>query len=83
MVMAAGFPEMIVGSIEEYEKRAIYLGNNVDELRMFRDMIETTKYNMPLFDTNQFVKDLEKGYRHVWGEFIEGRKFESFNVSDL
>jgi predicted O-linked N-acetylglucosamine transferase (SPINDLY family) len=85
MVTSAGFPEMIVNSIDEYEHRAIHLGNNIGELRDIRKRVESKRETMPLFDTVQFVKDFEKGLKHTWSQFVKNGpgKFETFNVSDL
>lgn len=85
MVTSALCPEMIVNSIGEYEARAIYLGNNIGLLKDMRTKVETSRNDMPLFDTNEFVKDMEKGYKHVWSEFVKNGlgKCESFCVADL
>ena len=83
MVTAAGFPEMIVNSLEEYENRAVYLATHVKELKKLRKNVEVARENMKLFDTPGFVKDFEKGLKETWKQFVTTKKFESFNVADL
>lgn len=80
MVIAAGFPEMIVKNFDEYEQRGIYLGNNLDILKKMRIDVENKREHMPLFDTQQYVRDFEKGLKIVWKQYIEKDKFESFCV---
>lgn len=83
MVTSANFPEMIVNSVEDYENRAIYLGNNIKELRGMRKKIELARNDMKLFDTANFVKDFESGLRETWRQSVEGGKFVSFEVAKI
>ncbi|MBW4497181.1 MAG: tetratricopeptide repeat protein [Oscillatoria princeps RMCB-10] len=65
---AALLPEMICSSQEEYERRAIYLGNNLDELAAIRGKLAENQSSAPLFYPRQFVRHLEEAFRQMWGD---------------
>jgi predicted O-linked N-acetylglucosamine transferase (SPINDLY family) len=77
------FPEMVVDSFEEYEERAVYLGNNINELKELRRKVELGRENMKLFDTVGYVNNFEKGLKCVWKQFVENNTFEHIIVKDL
>lgn len=58
-VKAAGLPELITYSKEEYIERAIYYAEHPVELAQLRKRLENNRLNLPLFDTPKFVKHLE------------------------
>lgn len=87
---ATGFGEyMVVSSREEYEERAVALGNgmcyivqpngNVEasgELLDLRRCLFLNRDTMPLFDTERWTRNLEKGYRMAWRRWVDGSMFD-------
>ncbi len=63
---AALLPEMICSSREEYERRAVHLGNNLDELAAIRRKLAKNSSSAPLFNPRQFVQHLEDAFRNMW-----------------
>ncbi|MBW4495156.1 MAG: tetratricopeptide repeat protein [Oscillatoria princeps RMCB-10] len=63
---AALLPEMICTSREEYERRAVHLGNNPVELAAIRRKLAENSSSAPLFNTRQFVRHLEDAFRNMW-----------------
>ena len=59
---ALGLQEMIVRSDQEYYDRAMALATQPDLLNNIRNKIEVNRHSSPLFDTKQYVKDLESIY---------------------
>ncbi len=83
MVTAAGFPEMIVNSVKEYEEKAIELGNNVIQLQNLRRKVENNRMEMKLFDTKKYVTNIEVALREVWRKFSLSLDIEAIEVDKL
>jgi len=50
---------MVVNSLEEYEERAVQLGNNPELLSQLRDAVGRSRLDCPLFDTKRWVRNFE------------------------
>lgn len=59
---ALGMKEMIVHSDEEYYDKAFALATQPDLLKNIRNQMQVNRRSSPLFDTKQYVKDLESIY---------------------
>lgn len=87
---ATGFGEyMVVSSREEYEERAVALGNNTrhvvqpngdveasGDLLDLRRCLFLNRDSMPLFDTERWTRNLEKAYRICWRRWVDGSMFK-------
>uniref|UniRef100_A0A6B2KY00 protein O-GlcNAc transferase n=1 Tax=Arcella intermedia TaxID=1963864 RepID=A0A6B2KY00_9EUKA len=72
---ALGVPEMVMGSLEEYEEVAVRwgLGGRDGELAAIRKRVEEGRLKGGgLFDTKTWVKDWEKAMDLVWQNHIKG-----------
>ncbi|KAG9035838.1 hypothetical protein FRB95_010432 [Tulasnella sp. JGI-2019a] len=80
IVMATGFGEkMIVSSLEEYEERAVSLAAsltptapNAGEIMGIRKNLFLSRDRMPLFDTERWVRNFEKGLEEAWKRWETG-----------
>jgi predicted O-linked N-acetylglucosamine transferase (SPINDLY family) len=61
-ITAAGIPELITNSIEEYTQKAVELASDPEKLRALRECLKNNSETAPLFDTKRYVIDLEKLY---------------------
>ncbi|MCC7483575.1 MAG: tetratricopeptide repeat protein [Burkholderiales bacterium] len=68
VVRAAGFPEMVTGSFEEYEARALELMSHPATLADLRRRIAANRATAPLFDTGGITRELEALYVEMWKE---------------
>ncbi|MDB5507752.1 MAG: glycosyl transferase [Hyphomicrobiales bacterium] len=73
LVTAAGIPEMICASPEDYVTRAIELGSNPAMVAELKRKLAENRATCALFDTPKLVRDLESLYETMWRDFIEGR----------
>ena len=73
LLMAAGLPEMVVSTFEDYERRAIHLATHPAELKAIRDKWVAQRTTCALFDTKRFVRNLERAYRLIWDDYAAGR----------
>jgi predicted O-linked N-acetylglucosamine transferase (SPINDLY family) len=58
-VSALGLSELIVHSDEEYSAKALELAQHPEQLKELKERLENNRYQTPLFNTKQYVKDLE------------------------
>ena len=59
LLLAAGLPELIADSLPEYAARLLDLVAKPAQLTQYRDYLERTRYDNPLFDTAGFARDWE------------------------
>ena len=72
--------EMIVGSLAEYEERAVALGLDPGARGALRERLRAARRTCPLFDTRRWVRDLERVLRRMWVVHCEGRGPRDFEV---
>mmetsp|Transcript_6922 Transcript_6922/g.25504 ORF Transcript_6922/g.25504 Transcript_6922/m.25504 type:complete len:1080 (-) Transcript_6922:134-3373(-) len=72
LLHAAGLGDMVVSSIREYEEKAVFLGNNPLELERLKRRLRDARLTCPLFDTDRWVKNLDKALLEVWARHCRG-----------
>ena len=77
---AVGMPEMIAGSLEEYERLAAALAQDPERLMRMKAKLRRNRNTEPLFDTAQFTRDLESAYTTIWRRHQDGLPAHSFFV---
>ena len=84
--MGAGFAARVGGSLlhslglselgtttdEDYEALALSLASDPDRLSVIREKLADNRLTAPLFDTIQFTRHLEAGYREIRGRYVAG-----------
>ena len=70
---AAGLPEMVCSSLEEYENRAVSLAHDPIQLEVFRSRLDKSEEEIPLFNNNLFASNLEDAFFKMHKEFSEAR----------
>ena len=66
--------------LQEYEDKAVELGLNHSKRLGLRQRLKDVRLSCPLFDTTQWVKDLEKIYFKMWDIHCEGQGPRTFDV---
>ena len=72
LVRAAGLPELICESAEDFVNRAVEFGNNPALLQPFREKLRAGRDNCVLFDMPLLVRRLEDLYRQMWDQYQKG-----------
>ncbi|HXH03520.1 MAG TPA: glycosyltransferase [Candidatus Competibacteraceae bacterium] len=72
LLKAVGLPELITYSVAEYERRAEHLAIHPEELRALKTKLQANRLSHPLFDTDRFVRNLERGYEAMWARYQQG-----------
>ncbi len=65
LLKAANLDELITYSLSDYENKALALASNPNDLTRIKAHLLAHREGLPLFDTPQFVKDLESLYKRI------------------
>jgi protein O-GlcNAc transferase len=63
---AIGLPELVTTSPEAYERMAIELATNPDQIAAIKDRLDRNRLATPLFDTKLFTRHLEAAYQAIY-----------------
>ncbi|VXD17945.1 hypothetical protein PL8927_600189 [Planktothrix serta PCC 8927] len=80
LLNAVNLPQLIVNSLEDYEKLAVHLATHPQELRKLKDDLNENRRQLPLFNTPQTVRYLELGYLKVWERYQSGASPEAIQI---
>ena len=67
---AVGLPELVTGSLAEYEALALTLATTPAVLGGYRERLRANRATHPLFDIARFVRGLEDSLVRVWRDYI-------------
>ena len=79
ILLAAGLPELVTYSIDEYECRAIDLARQTDLLGGIRQKVRRARSGA-LFDGGRAVRELETAFEHMWERWVQGEAPKPFSV---
>ena len=79
-VSAAGLPELIAGSPEEYRTMAVELARSPGRLASLRAKLDAQRLACALFDTARYVRHLEAAYRGMVARQRAGQPPEHFSA---
>ncbi|MGD8614033.1 MAG: tetratricopeptide repeat protein [Desulfobacterales bacterium] len=80
LLSAVGLSELIVDHLDAYERLAVRLANQPDELQQIKTKLAANRLTEPLFDTHTFVGHLETAYQKMWRIFTAGDAPQQFEV---
>lgn len=80
LAVAAGVPEMVVASRDEYIHLAIRLANDVFELSRLRSQLLSSRESCPLFNTKRYTEDLESLYTEMYAIWSRGEKKRNISL---
>ena len=69
---SVGLNDLITNSIEEYQEKAIEIGNNRQLLLQFRNKIIFKREELILFDSKEYTKNLEISFKKAFENFKSG-----------
>ncbi|ERN10036.1 hypothetical protein AMTRI_Chr06g194830 [Amborella trichopoda] len=74
--------EMIVGSLKEYEEKAVFFAENRPRLQALTNKLKAARMTCPLFDTARWVTNLERAYFKMWNLYCSGSQPQHFKVME-
>ena len=80
LLQAVGLPELITGSLTDYESLAYELANDAPRLLAIRQKLDGNRTTHPLFDTDRYRKNIEAAYVTMWEKTQRGEPPGSFAV---
>lgn len=72
LVQAAGLPELVCKSLEEYVEKAIRLALGPEQLAVLKGKLARGRDSSLLFDTPRLVAQLEALFHDMWEEYQQG-----------
>lgn len=81
LVTAAGLPQCVCNSLQQYEDEAVRLAQAPGERAALRAVLQARE-RLPLFDTPRFARHLEQAFRMMWARHQSGAPPASFAVED-
>jgi predicted O-linked N-acetylglucosamine transferase (SPINDLY family) len=72
MLLNAGVQEGIAWNEEEYIEWGVRLGKDANLRQKVAWQLRMSKQQEPLWNTEQFVRDLEQAYEQMWQKFLDG-----------
>lgn len=83
LLRAAGLPELIAETLEDYEAAALALAQSPDRLASLKAWLSRRREQSPLFDTDRLRRHLEAAYLAMHERARRGLPPESFDVQPL
>ena len=80
IINAVNMPELITNTPDEYESLAIELAKNPQKFKMIKDKLAHNLSSAALYDTSQFTRNLESGYRAIYERSQRGLKPDHIHV---
>ena len=80
LLRAAGLPELITNTLEEYESLALKLATDRDLLKSYRDRLNRGPETLPLFDTVRTTRRIEAAYEQMMTRWTAGMPAAGFDV---
>ena len=80
LLTACGLPELIAGSLEDYQALALALARDPARLAALRVRLAAGRAGAALFDCARFTRHLEAAYAEMWHRWLAGAPPEAFAV---
>jgi predicted O-linked N-acetylglucosamine transferase (SPINDLY family) len=83
LLMAAGMPELVTASLDEYERMALALVRDPQRLAALRRKLEQNRDSCALFDLPKFTGNIEAAYAQMWQTWVSGWKPAAFSIDGV
>jgi protein O-GlcNAc transferase len=80
VLRAAGLPELVAMTLEDYEALALRLARDAALLAAIKAKLAAGRGTCPLFDTARSTRAMEAAYAGMWERHQSGRPAEGFTV---
>ncbi|CAG1021320.1 hypothetical protein DOJK_00905, partial [Patescibacteria group bacterium] len=83
LLSAVGLSELITTTLEDYERLALQLARDTEQLTAIKQTLARNRLTHPLFDTPLFAKHLEQAYQKMYLRYQQDLLPEHFDVQAL
>jgi protein O-GlcNAc transferase len=80
LLTAIGMPELITGSLEQYEQAALALARDPQRLIELRQKLERDRDASPLFDLPKCTENIEAAYGRMWQTWLGRQRPAGFSI---
>ncbi|HWY84900.1 MAG TPA: tetratricopeptide repeat protein [Roseiarcus sp.] len=80
LLHAIGMPDLVVGSLQDYETLALRIARDRDLRAALRARLERNRRTSALFDSARLARNIETAYRRMWEIRRAGRGPKAFSV---
>ena len=80
LLTAVGMPELVTGSLEEYEQTALALARAPERLTALRQKLENNRDASALFDLPKLTGNIEAAYARMWQTWLSGQRPAAFSI---
>jgi predicted O-linked N-acetylglucosamine transferase (SPINDLY family) len=80
LLTAIGMPELVTGSLEEYEQAALALARDPQRLVALRQKLEKKRDTSSLFDLPKLTANIEAAYAWMWQTWLSQKKPIAFSI---
>jgi predicted O-linked N-acetylglucosamine transferase (SPINDLY family) len=80
LLTAAGLPELITPSLDDYERLALTLARDPNALAALKAKVGSQRASCRLFDTARFTRNLEAALTQMWQRHQQGLPPQTFSV---
>jgi protein O-GlcNAc transferase len=82
LLHAVGLPELVTGTLSEYEALALKLTRDRDLLRALRERLADNRLTAPLFDSPRYCRRLERAYQEMYARWQRAERPRSLAISE-
>jgi len=83
LLRAVGLPQLVTGTLEDYERLALELAQNTRKLAEVRATLIENRTRAALFDTRRYCRSLEAAYAEIWQRHERGAKPATIHVRSV
>jgi protein O-GlcNAc transferase len=83
LLLAAGLPELIVATLDDYEALALALAHDPGRLAAIKAKLARNRTTCALFDTDRYRRHIESAYETMWQRYQRGESPASFAVDPI
>ncbi len=83
LLRSVGLPELVTGSLADYESLALELALDSNRLRTIRAKLQANRLTTALFDSRRFTRHLESAFETMWRIHQAGEPPRSFAVAPI
>ena len=83
LLMATGMPELVTGSLDDYEGTALALARDPQRLRTLRNKLEKNRDTAALFDLPRSTANIEAAYERMWQTWSSGQEPAAFSIEGV
>ncbi|MEQ1825399.1 MAG: tetratricopeptide repeat protein [Pirellula sp.] len=81
VLRAVQLEQLITTTTDDYERLAIELASDRSKLQALRSHLEANRFSLPLFQSQEYAKNMEAGFETVWQRWLAGLAPDHINIA--